>query len=418
MTLLDPNIDNLKYEMQEETRQTARVKVVGIGGGGSNAVAHMMEAGLKDVEFYVLNTDVQALRASPVPNKLAIGCKVTHGRGAGADPEIGKQAALEDTERILEILEGADLVFVTAGLGSGTGTGAAPVVASMAKELNALTIAVVTSPFAFEGARRLRQAEQGLEQLAGNVDTVITIPNERLLALAPRGTSILEAFRLGHEFLRQTVQDIVEIVTTPGFINRDFSDIRTTLFGMGHAVLGTATARGSSAAQEAARLAISCPLIEQSGIRGARNVLLNVTGSSSLGLHEVNDACQLIRSAAEYEDVQLNFGLVLKEEMGDAVKVTVIATGFPVRSLAASTPPAARAVPAAAPAAESPWLSEAPQAIPVSAAEPAPAAVEAVAELEPEPEPEPAVEPVPEPEPEDLDDLDTPAYLRQRRVLR
>jgi cell division protein FtsZ len=407
MTLLDPTIDNLKYEMQDESRQTARVKVVGIGGGGSNAVAHMMEAGLKDVEFYVLNTDVQALRVSPVPNKLAIGCKVTHGRGAGADPEIGKQAALEDTERILEILEGADMVFVTAGLGSGTGTGAAPVVASMAKELNALTIAVVTSPFAFEGARRLRQAEEGLARLAENVDTVITIPNERLLALAPRGTSILEAFRMGHEFLRQTVQDIVEIVTTPGFINRDFSDIRSTLFGMGHAVLGTATARGGNAAEEAARLAISCPLVEQSGIRGARNVLLNVTGSSSLGLHEVNDACQLIRASTDYEDVQVNFGLVLNEAMGDAVKVTVIATGFTPRSLTAE-------LAAPAPAGDSAWLSDAPPALPAPETALPDAAeavvVEPVAEAEPEPEPEP--------QPDDLDDLDTPAYLRQRRVLR
>jgi cell division protein FtsZ len=397
MTLLDPKIDNLKYEMQDENRPTARVKVVGVGGGGSNAVAHMMASGLADVEFYVLNTDVQALRVSPVANKLAIGCKVTHGRGAGADPEVGKQAALEDTERIVEILQGADMVFVTAGMGSGTGTGAAPVVASIAKELNALTVAVVTSPFAFEGARRIRQAQQGLEQLAGNVDTVITIPNERLLELAPRGTSILEAFRLGHDFLRQTVQDIVEIVTTPGFINRDFSDIRTTLFGMGHAVLGTATARGDNAALEAARQAIACPLMEQSGIRGARNVLLNLTGSSRLGLHEVNDACQMIRQATEYEDVQLNFGLVMNESMADAVKVTVIATGFP-------TTVRATEFEQTRPAADGVWLSEAePQA-------PAPEPVEA--------KPANGTPPLPPiPEPEDLDDLDTPAYLRQRRTL-
>ncbi len=405
MNLLDPNIDNLKYEMQDENRPTARVKVIGVGGGGSNAVAHMMAAGLSDVEFHVLNTDSQALRASPVPNKLEIGCKVTRGRGAGADPDIGRQAALEDTERIVEILQGADMVFVTAGLGSGTGTGAAPVVASLAKELNALTVAVVTSPFEFEGTRRLRQAEQGLQKLAENVDTVITIPNERLLALAPRGTSILDAFRLGHEFLRQTVQDIVEIVTTPGFINRDFSDIRTMLYGMGRAVLGTATASGKNAAQDAARQAISCPLIEQSGIRGARNVLLNIVGSSALGLHEVNDACRMIREAAENDDVQLNFGLVLNEAMGDNVKVTVIASGF-----AAATRPIEfhETQPAMAAAADGAWLSEAPP----------------VAEPEIEEEPEPVVvktngtPPIPPmPEPEDMDDLDTPAYLRQRRVL-
>ncbi|HVX67519.1 MAG TPA: hypothetical protein VHA11_12990, partial [Bryobacteraceae bacterium] len=238
-------------------------------------------------------------------------------------------------------------------------------------------------------------------------------PNERLLSLAPRGTSILEAFRMGQEFLRQSVQDIVEIVTTPGFINRDFSDIRSTLFGMGHAVLGTATARGASAAEEAARLAISCPLIEQSGIRGARNVLLNIAGSSALGLHEVNDACQLIRAATEYEDVQVNFGLVLNESMGDSVKVTVIATGFPQRAL-----PAAIAAPVPAVESEAGWLSEAP-----ALAAPATEAVVEPAPLVPAPAEElaPVVEAAPEPEPEpedDLDDLDTPAYLRQRRVLR
>ncbi|MGD0015370.1 MAG: cell division protein FtsZ, partial [Bryobacteraceae bacterium] len=202
MTLIDPKTDDLKYEMQEEARPTAKIKVVGVGGGGSNAVAHMMNAGLDGAEFYVLNTDVQALRASPVPNKLPIGCKITRGRGAGADPEVGRQAALEDTERIVEILQGADIVFVTAGLGSGTGTGAAPVVAAMAKQMDALTIAVVTTPFAFEGLRRLRQAEEGLNKLAQNVDTVITIPNERLLELAPRGTSVMEAFRMGQRAIR------------------------------------------------------------------------------------------------------------------------------------------------------------------------------------------------------------------------
>jgi cell division protein FtsZ len=399
MTLLDPKSDKLKYEIEDEDRPAARVKVVGVGGGGSNAVAHMLASGLGDVEFYVLNTDVQALRASPVPNKLAIGCEVTHGRGAGADPEIGRQAALEDTERIIELLQGADMVFVTAGLGSGTGTGAAPVVASLAKELNALTVAVVTSPFAFEGARRLRQAEQGLAKLTESVDTVITIPNERLLALAPRGTSILEAFRLGHDFLRQTVQDIVEIVTTPGFINRDFSDVRSTLCGMGHAVLGTATARGDNAALEAAKQAIACPLIEQSGIRGARNVLLNITGSSRLGLHEVHEACQMIRKSTEYEDVQLNFGLVLNEAMADAVKVTVIATGFPSRAGAVETADSDTAAGGA-------WLSET-----------APEAAGLAMTAAPEPaEAKPNGAP-PLPEPEDLDDLDTPAYLRQRRVL-
>ncbi len=393
----------LKYEMEDEGGASeARIKVIGVGGGGSNAVAHMLASGLEGVEFHVLNTDVQALRASPVPNKLAIGCKITRGRGAGADPEVGKQAALEDTERIVEILQGADMVFVTAGLGSGTGTGATPVVSGLAKEMNALTVAIVTMPFAFEGERRLRQAEEGLAKLAGSVDTVITIPNERLLALAPRGTSILEAFRLGHDFLRRTVQDLVEVVTTPGFINRDFSDLRSALLGMGYAVLGTATARGDNAVIEAARQAISCPLIEQSGIRGARNVLLNVTGSARLGLHEVNDACQMIRHATGRNDVQVNFGLAFNESMADSVKVTLIATGFPPRGEELE-------VAEGQPGAQSVWLSETqPETPPPAvAAAPAPPALES--------KPPNGTPPIPEPE--DLSDLDTPAYLRQRRVL-
>jgi cell division protein FtsZ len=394
---------NLKFEMEDEgVASVARIKVIGVGGGGSNAVAHMMAAGLEGVEFHVMNTDIQALRASPVPNKLAIGCKITQGRGAGADPEIGKQAALEDTERISEILQGADLVFVTAGLGSGTGTGAAPVVSGFAKEMNALTVAIVTMPFAFEGERRIRQAEAGLAELAGNVDTVITIPNERLLALAPRGTSILEAFKMGHDFLRRTVQDLVEIVTTPGFINRDFSDVRSTLVGMGYAVLGTATARGDNAVIEAARQAISCPLIDQTGIRGARNVLLNVTGSARLGLHEVNDACQMIRQATGRNDVQVNFGLAFNEAMADSVKVTLIATGFPGPG---QMPEAAEEQSAG----QSGWLSEAqpevPAPVPVAVPEPV------VVETKP-PNGTPALPPV-----EEMDDLDKPAYLRHRRML-
>jgi cell division protein FtsZ len=395
MTLLDAKIEGLKYEMQDDSRPTANIKVIGVGGGGSNAAAHMMEAGLEGVEFHVLNTDLQALKACSVPNKLAIGAKITHGRGAGADPGIGRQAALEDTERICEILGGADMVFVTAGLGCGTGTGAAPVVASLAKELSALTVAVVTKPFSFEGALRVRQAEKGLEELAATVDTVIAIPNDRLLDLAPRGTSIFEALRMGHDFLRQTVADIVEIMTRPGFINRDFSDVRSTMFGMGCALLGTATAQGENAAVEAARQAVGCPLLEGAGIQGASNVLLNFTGSSRLGLHDVNEACQLIREAAQFEDVQVSFGVVLNESMGDAVKVTVIATGFVDRDVV----PAAQ--PESQPTSAAPWLSEtqsAPEPEPVAAAKPGNGAP-------------------PLPEPEDLNDLDTPAYLRQRRLL-
>ncbi len=389
-------LDNLKYEMEEEAHAKAAIKVLGVGGCGSNAVAHMLAAGLEGAEFHVLNTDFQALQASPVPNKLALGAKVTHGRGAGGDPEIGKQAALEDTERIVELLQGADMVFITAGFGSGTGTGGAPVVANIAKNLGALTIAIIVKPFAFEGSKRMRLAEQGLEELAGTVDTVIAIPNDRLLALAPAGTSFVDAFRMGNEFVRQTVQDIVEIITTPGFINRDFSDLRSTMVGSGYAMLGTATAKGEHAAVEAARQAIDCALLENAGIRGATNILLNITGSSQLGLHDINDACALIRDAAGGEDVQITFGLVLNESMGEAVKVTIIATGF-----------VSRHAPRAA-AAQTAWLSEAP----------APPPPPVIVEAPPEP-PLRAGNGTPQiPEPEIYEDeLDRPAIERRRRVL-
>lgn len=395
-TMLDPKIDALKYEMQEEAPRPARIKVVGIGGGGSNAVAHLMSAGLEGVEFYVINTDAQALAASPVPNKLAIGYKLTKGRGAGSDPAVGRQAALDDTERILEILNGADMVFVTAGLGSGTGTGAAPVVASLAKELNALTVAVVTKPFTFEGPRRLKQAERGLGDLVGTVDTVVAIPNDRLLTLVPRGTSILEAFRMGHDLLRQMVEDIVAIITTPGLINRDYSDIRATMFGMGCAMMGTATARGENAAVEAARQAIGCPLLEDAGIKGARNILVNIAGSSRLGLHEVHEACALIHKAAEGDDVQLSFGIVLNESMADAVRITVIATAFPRAAVPATD--------GQKPLVQDAWI---PTLEPQPMPEPLPT---------PEPPPPAAAAPPPE-EPLNPEDLDIPAFLRQGKVL-
>src|SRR5271155_5676311 len=329
-------MDATKFVIQEEEAlHGTKIKVVGVGGGGSNAVARMMNEGLTGVEFHILNTDVQALHSSPVPNKLVIGSKITNGLGAGSDPALGRQAALEDTERIIEILEGADMVFVTAGLGGGTGTGAAPVVASLAKELGALTVAVVTKPFAFEGPKRRKQADLGLSELASVVDTVITIPNDQLLDLVPKGTSFFEAFRVADDVLRQAVQGISDIITTPGLINRDFSDIRTIMLGMGYAMMGTASATGENAAVVAAERAISCPLMEAGGVRGARGVLINITGSSRLGLHEVNEACSLIREAAQNEDVQINFGVVLNEAMGDEVKITVIATGFQRENLPA-----------------------------------------------------------------------------------
>ncbi len=319
---------DLKFEIQEEALLGTRIKVIGVGGGGSNAVARMMNEGLTGVEFHILNTDVQALEASSVPNKLAIGRKVTNGLGAGSDPAIGRLAALEDTERIIEILEGADMVFVTAGLGGGSGTGAAPVVAALAKELNALTVAVVTKPFSFEGPRRMKQAERGLADLAATVDTVISIPNDKLLEIVPRGTSFFESFRVADDVLRQAVQGIADIITTPGVINRDFSDIRAIMLGMGYAMMGTATAKGENAAIQAAKQAINCALLEEGGVKGARGILINITGSSKLSIHDVNEACALIREAAEYEDVQINFGIVLNEAMEDQVKITVIATGF------------------------------------------------------------------------------------------
>jgi cell division protein FtsZ len=425
MLNLDASLQAMKFDIAEESASGTRIKVVGVGGGGGNAAARMMQAGLHGVDFYVLNTDLQALQASPVPNKLAIGSKITAGLGAGSDPAIGRQAALEDTERIIELLEGADMVFVTAGLGGGTGTGAAPVVAALAKELGILTVAVVTKPFGFEGARRMRQAESGLSDLAGTVDTVITIPNERLLEIAPEEASFLDAFRIADDVLRQAVQGICDIITRPGLINRDFSDVRAIMLGMGHAMMGTASASGINAAVEAAKKAISCPLLEEGGIEGARGVLINITGSSKLGLRDVNKACSLIREAAVNEDVQVNFGVVLDENAGDEVKITVIATGFP-REMPASHPAAPHA--AATPF----WTDSAPESGPAaeSATELFAAGSPHEAELRTMPEtlpastpelpPMPAVEPfaaAPAPPPQRHDDLDTPAFLRRDRRL-
>src|SRR5690242_5142015 len=325
--------DDLKFLLEDEVPVGTRIKVVGVGGGGSNAVARMMQDGLTGPEFYILNTDKQALSHSPVANRLAIGTKLTNGLGAGADSSVGRQAALEDTEKIIEILEGADMVFVTAGLGGGTGTGAAPVVASLAKELNALTVAVITKPFSFEGSRRFKQADRGLTELAASCDTVITIPNEKLLTLAPKGTGFFEAFRMADDVLRQAVQGIADIILTPGLINRDFSDIRTIMLGMGYAMMGTAVAEGENASIEAAKRAINSPLMEEGGIFGARGVLINITASSKLSIHDVNEACNLIRSATHNDDVQINFGVVMDESLGDTVKITVIGTGFQRESL-------------------------------------------------------------------------------------
>jgi len=402
-------LDPLKFVIQEEAAPKTRIRVFGVGGGGCNAVARMLNEGLSGVEFCVLNTDVQALSASPVPNQLAIGSKVTNGLGAGSDPLVGRQAALEDTEKIIDLLEGADMVFVTAGLGGGTGTGAAPVVASLAKELGALTVAVVTKPFAFEGPKRRKQADLGLSELASVVDTVITIPNDQLLDLVPKGTSFFEAFRVADDVLRQAVQGISDIITTPGLINRDFSDIRSIMLGMGYAMMGTASAKGENAALIAAEKAISCALMEAGGVRGARGVLINIMGSSKLGLHEVNEACTLIRNAAANEDVQINFGVVLNETMGDEVKITVIATGFERENLPAIERKKSAAELASAPA------PVAPPAEQMEMIEPEPEPEPVYAEPEPAPMTMAATATAPPPAAPLFDELDVPAILRRDR---
>src|ERR1700681_3032181 len=358
-------VSGLKFMIEEDPLPRTRIRVFGVGGGGSNAVARMMDQGLNGVEFCVLNTDAQALDGSTVPSKLAIGSKVTNGLGAGSDPAVGRQAALEDTERIIDLLEGADMVFVTAGMGGGTGTGAAPVVASLAKELGALTVAIVTQPFTFEGPKRHKQAEQGLAEMASVADTVITIPNDQLLELAPKGTSFMKAVHIANEVLRQAVQGISDIIATHGLVNRDFSDVRSIMTGMGYAMMGTATARGENACVAAAQKAIHSPLMDAGGLRGARGVLINITGSSQLGLHEVNDACTLVREAADNDDLQINFGVVLDEGMGDEVKITVIATGFERDNLPRIERRTAK-VDAVAPlpvAAEPQWIADAKPAI-------------------------------------------------------
>ena len=408
MGLMDSDSDDLKYEMEEEPLGGARIKVIGVGGGGCNAVARMIQQGLRGVEFYAMNTDLQALSACGVPNKLQLGSKMTSGLGAGANPEIGRQAALEATDRIVEVLQGADMVFVTAGFGGGTGTGAAPVIASLAKELDALTVAVVTRPFGFEGRKRMKVAEEGLSRLSSTVDTVIAIPNERLLALMPKKASFIEGFRMADDILRQAVQGISDIIVTPGLINRDFSDVKAVMTGMGYAVMGTASARGENAAVEAATAAINCPLLEDTRIAGSRGILINITGSSELSLHQVSEACNIIRDAAEFDDVQINFGVILDESLGDEVKITVIATGcqpeaVPVGDLRSEL--AARI--------SAPLI---PVMAPVMAPVAAPAPPPPVMQHDVEPDPEPAL--IADSDPVlDLDDLDTPAYLRQQRLL-
>jgi cell division protein FtsZ len=317
----------LRLKLDEEARSGARIKVIGVGGGGSNAVNRMVAAGLDGVEFLIANTDNQALRLNGAPNKIQIGGKLTKGLGAGADPNVGRQAALEDTEKLIEALDGADMVFVTTGLGGGTGTGAAPVIASLASELGALTIAVVTKPFKFEGRKRQLQAERGLEELRASVDTVITIPNERLLATIARTTSLTDAFSSADDVLRQAIQGISDLILVPGLINLDFADVKTIMAGMGLAIMGTGLAEGEGRAMHAANAAISSPLLEDASVKGARGVIINVTGGPDLSLIEVSEASAIIQEAA-HDEANIIFGAVVDQSMTGKVKITVIATGF------------------------------------------------------------------------------------------
>ena len=328
LNLTTERSDSLRILLEEEGRRTgARIKVIGVGGGGGNAVNRMVTSGVTGVEFIVANTDQQALAQSAAPVKIQLGRLLTKGLGAGADPNVGREAALEDTEHILEALAGADMVFVTTGLGGGTGTGAAPVIASLANQIGALTIAVVTKPFKFEGRKRATQADRGLKELQECVDTLITIPNERLLTTVNRETSMSAAFVTADDVLRQAIQGISDLILVPGIINLDFADVRTIMSRMGLAIMGTGIASGADRAKVAATAAVSSPLLEDATVSGARGVIINITGGPDLTLAEVSEASEIIYNAA-HEDANIIFGAVVDQAMEGQVKITVIATGF------------------------------------------------------------------------------------------
>ena len=305
---------------------TATIKVIGVGGAGNNAVNRMIEAGIRNVEFIAVNTDRQTLNESKASTKIQIGEKLTRGLGAGANPDIGGQAAEESRAQIAEVLKGADMVFVTAGMGGGTGTGAAPIVAATAKEMGILTIGVVTKPFTFEGKKRLAQAERGVASLKGKVDTLVVIPNDKLLQVIDRKTSMIEAFRMADDILRQGVQGISDLISVPGVINLDFADVRTIMLNQGMAHMGIGCASGENRAEDAAKQAIQSPMLETS-IEGARGIIINITGGSDMGLHEANTAAELVQRSADPE-ANIIFGTVIDEAMGDELQITVIATGF------------------------------------------------------------------------------------------
>lgn len=318
--------NGIKFLIDEPPVTGAKIKVIGVGGGGSNAVNRMIEAGIKGVEFIVVNTDVQALNDSKAPMKIQLGSKLTRGLGAGSNPNVGRDAALEDHEKIINVLEGADMVFVTTGLGGGTGTGAAPVVASLAIELGALTVAVVTKPFTVEGKKRMAQAEQGLAELRGCVDTIITIPNSKLKEVEEK-ISIMDAFRRADDVLLQAVQGISDLITTSGIINLDFADVRAVMKGRGVALMGIGEAKGEGAAVKAMKSAIDSKLLEENSIKGAKGALINITSSKNTALNEIEDAIALIESEA-HDEADIIWGTVFNDEMEDQVKITVIATGF------------------------------------------------------------------------------------------
>ncbi len=320
---------NLRLNYDETSLRAARMKVVGVGGAGCNAVNRMIQAGLSGVDFIAINTDMQALEMSLAPQRVQIGKGTTRGLGAGADPEVGRKAIDEDREAVASLLEESDMVFVTCGMGGGTGTGAAPIVAEIAKDLGALTVGVVTKPFTFEGNKRLRRAEEGLIEMKQRVDTMIVIPNQRLLAVVPKGTPLIEAFRQADDVLLHATKGIADLISVPGLVNLDFADVRTVMSEMGDALMGGGVANGDDRAVQAAQRAICSPLLEDVSISGALGVLVNITGGESMSLHEVNDATSVISEAAG-PDANIIFGAVIDPTMGAELRVTVIATGFQI----------------------------------------------------------------------------------------
>ncbi len=336
------------FELMDSYSQNAVIRVIGVGGGGGNAVAHMVKSGIEGVDFVCANTDAQALKNAKVKTGLQIGCNITRGLGAGANPDVGRQAAMEDRDRILEVIEGSDMLFITAGMGGGTGTGAAPVVAQVAKELGILTVAVVTKPFSMEGNKRSKIAEEGIAELSKYCDSLITIPNQKLLTVLGSDTSLLEAFKAANDVLQGAVQGIAELITRPGLINVDFADVRTVMAEMGMAMMGSGASTGPDRAREAAEAAVSSPLLEDINLSGANGILVNVTASSSLGIGEFDEVGNTVKAFAS-DDATVVLGTVIDEDMKDEIRVTVVATGLGGSRLSVVKTPEAIPVPMSAP---------------------------------------------------------------------